>query len=240
MTEGYSDVTATLALLRSQSLTSVVYRAIESMILQGELVPGQRVNENALATQLSVSRGPIREALRALEQAGLVKLVARRGVFVQEVSLKEALNAYDVRASLLGTAGLALARTITEDQLESLHDLVRQMGEARADGDIEKYYPLNLEFHNRLIEYSHNEELYRTYHALVKKLHLFRRKALVTEGGMEASTREHKEILKSLAERDPERARRAMEGHVLAGKERFLKANEVLDGMEQRAAANED
>ena len=75
----------------------------------------------------------------------MVKLVAWRGVFVQEVSLKEALN-LRFCASLLGTAGLALARTITEDQLESLHDLVRQMGEARADGDIEKY--------NRLIENS--------------------------------------------------------------------------------------
>src|ERR1700738_217344 len=103
----------TLDLLRSQSLTSVVYKAIEQMILNGGLKAGERINENQFAASLAISRGPIREALRALEQAGLVRVVANRGVFVRELSLEEAIDAYDVRATLFGLAGQTLASFIT-------------------------------------------------------------------------------------------------------------------------------
>jgi DNA-binding GntR family transcriptional regulator len=220
-----TGVAATLDLLRNHSLTSVVYRAIEQMILQSELLPGQHVNENAIAGQLSVSRGPVREALRALEQAGLVKQVARRGVFVQEVSLREAIDAYDVRASLFGTAGKLLAERIADNQLESLAGVADDMDRARAAEDSQAYYGLNLQFHGLLVEYSGNQELARIYQALVKKLHLFRRRALVGRGGLDASAREHRRILKALGRRDAAEARRLMEGHVLAGKLRFLKAD---------------
>lgn len=234
------DVAETLDLLRSHSLTSVVYRAIESMILKGDLLPGERINENALAARLSISRGPVREALRALEQAGLVKLVARRGVFVQQMDLKEALDAYDVRASLFGTAGLALGRSITDEQIEVLESLAARMDRVKSGGDVEEYYPINLEFHNLLVEYAGNRELARIYQGLVKKLHLFRRRALVSHGGLEASAREHREILRALARRDPEAARRAMEGHVMAGKRRFLRAADGAQSLEGEVARYED
>ena len=81
-----TDVMTAIALRRTQSLTAIVHREVERMILSGELKPGQRVNEQALAGRLGVSRGPIREALRALERSGLLTSVVNQGVFVREIA----------------------------------------------------------------------------------------------------------------------------------------------------------
>ena len=93
---------AALAVLRQQSLTTLVQREIERRIIAGELPPGAKLNEAELAAEMGISRGPVREAFRALEQAGLVQTEKNRGVFVRQVSLEEANEIYEVRAALEG------------------------------------------------------------------------------------------------------------------------------------------
>lgn len=232
-------VTATLELLRSQSLTNVVQKEIERMIVSGELKAGERINENLLAANLSISRGPIREACRGLEQAGLVTVIVNRGVFVRQVSLDEALEAYDIRASLFGLAGKTLATRITRDEIAALQALIDRMEVAKQKSDVDAYYPLNLAFHGRIVEFSRNQQLAVLYHGLVKQLHLFRRQGLVMN--LKASNDEHGEILAALVAREPEPARRLTENHVLAGKGRLLA---VLDdaeaGKRRRGSTHED
>ena len=82
--------TVSLADFRAHTLTGVVQHEIERMILSGELKPGQRLNEKAVADKLSVSRGPVREACRALAELGLVYLIPQRGVFIQRVTRDDA------------------------------------------------------------------------------------------------------------------------------------------------------
>src|ERR1019366_4409974 len=89
-----------LQLVQSNSLPALVHAEIEQLILQGELAIGQHVNESELATRFGTSRGPIREALRALEESGLVHSLKNRGVFVREISIAEADEIYDVREAL--------------------------------------------------------------------------------------------------------------------------------------------
>ncbi|HEU5176090.1 MAG TPA: GntR family transcriptional regulator, partial [Burkholderiales bacterium] len=91
---------AAIELVRQESLTSLVQREIERRILAGELTPGAKLNEAELAAALGVSRGPLREAFRALAQAGLVHTEKNRGVFVRQVSLEEANEIFEVRAAL--------------------------------------------------------------------------------------------------------------------------------------------
>ena len=86
-----------LRIRRTQSLTSLVRQELDRMIENGELQSGDRLNEIALANRLGVSRGPIREAFRGLEQSGLVEVVGDRGVFVRQVELKEVVEIYEVR-----------------------------------------------------------------------------------------------------------------------------------------------
>ncbi len=103
-----------IELLRSQSLTTLVQQELERRILAGNILPGDKLNENDVATELNVSRGPVREALRALEQAGLVRTEKNRGVFVRQVSLEEADEIYEVRAGLDELIGRLAAERATD------------------------------------------------------------------------------------------------------------------------------
>jgi DNA-binding GntR family transcriptional regulator len=103
-----------LQILQANSLPSLVQSEIEQMILRGELVGGQRINEVELAERFKTSRSPVREALRALEDCGLVRSERNRGSFVREVTLAEADEAYDVREALDELIGRRLAERISE------------------------------------------------------------------------------------------------------------------------------
>src|SRR5438093_10878061 len=92
--------TATIALVQSSSLPMLVQKELERMILAGEIAVGAKLNEVALAERLGVSRGPVREAFRALEESGLVHLEKNRGGFVRQTSIDEADGIYEVRATL--------------------------------------------------------------------------------------------------------------------------------------------
>jgi phosphonate utilization transcriptional regulator len=211
-------------LLRSESLSRLVAREVERMILAGELEPGERLNEGALAQRLQVSRGPVREALRGLERAGLVTSIVNRGVFVREVSLAEALEAYEVRSALLRTVGHKLALEATPELLDRLEDLWRRMSEAVQADDLAAYYPLNVAFHHGLVEGAGNRRMLAIYESLVNELHLFRRRSLVEQGRMRESNTEHRAILDAIRAGDPERAAALLEHHVAHGRERLLAA----------------
>jgi DNA-binding GntR family transcriptional regulator len=207
---------------RSHSLAITAKEEIESMILDGDLKAGERINEIQLAARLSMSRGPVREACHALEQIGLVTSITNRGHFVRKISLKEALDAYDLRAVLFGLAGQTLVHNLEQRQIRTLKQLLQNMDDARDRDDAKIYYPLNLRFHKHLIEFSGNGQLVSIYLELVKKLHLFRRRTLVSAAALKASSQEHRAILRAIVRRDASETRRLMEQHVLAGKARFL------------------
>ncbi len=124
------DAGAALHIRRTESLTSLVRRELERMIESGELRAGDRLNENMLAAKLGVSRGPIREACRGLEQGGLVEVIVNKGVFVRRLSDREAAELYDIRAALMRLAGVTLAPIIGDEQLADLNSLIEQMDEA--------------------------------------------------------------------------------------------------------------
>ena len=220
------------------SLTARVQAAIESMIMSGELRGGQRVNEVALSEKFGTSRGPLREACRALAQEGLLVAIPNRGVFVRELDLREALEVYDIRSALDELLGRLIAERVTDAQVDELNRLIAEMDQAAADKDMERYYPVNVEFHNRLLAFANNHRLERLYRSLVKELHLFRRKGLLQSGSMRISNEEHRRIVQTIAERDPIAAGVGMKSHVLSAKQRLLAAVEAERAQQIDAAAS--
>src|SRR5712672_2502855 len=101
---------ATIALVRSNSLPTLVQKELERMILAGDLAAGAKLNEAAVADLLGVSRGPVREAFRALEESGLVRLEKNRGVFVRKIGVHEADEIYELRAVLDEFVGRRVAQ----------------------------------------------------------------------------------------------------------------------------------
>ena len=212
----------TITLLQTSSLSSVVRGELERMILAGELIPGARLTETALAARLGVSRGPLREAFRMLEEAGLVRTEKNRGVFVRDLPVEEAIEIFDLRAAMDELVGRRLAQSITPAALKEVRALVDQMEQAVKAKDAHNYHLLNLRFHDRLVELAGNGKLTAIYRKLIKELSLFRRLNLADGGLMPVSVGEHRQIVKAIAGGDADLAGRAMFDHVMKSKERTV------------------
>jgi DNA-binding GntR family transcriptional regulator len=141
----------------------VVQQELERRIVQGELAPGAKLIEAALAESLGVSRGPVREAFRMLEEAGLVRQEKNRGVFVRDIPLAEALEIYDLRAMMDEAVGRQLAERITPEQLRQVRAMVDAMERSVKAGDADAYHLLNLEFHDTLVAFTGNRKLTTLY-----------------------------------------------------------------------------
>jgi phosphonate utilization transcriptional regulator len=214
-----------IAVLRSASLSSAAQQEIERMILGGELQPGEKLTEMALSERLGVSRGPIREAFRMLEEAGLLRQEKNRGVFVRDIAPDEAAEIYDLRAAMDELVGRRLAEQVSEAQAKALTKVVEQMERAARARDADAYYRLNLQFHDLLVEYAGNRKLASIYRKLVKVLALARRRNLTRAQVLPQSAAEHRSILAAIVARDPEAAAHAMFEHAMRSKERMLQAH---------------
>jgi len=219
-----SNHSAALAFLQSSSLPMLMQEEIERLIMTGELPVGSRINESELSLRFNTSRGPIREALRALEEAGLVRNEKNRGVFVREIAFEEADEIYELREALEEIIGRRVALAIAPDAIERLRAMVDAMRSAAQAQDVEQYAQLNLQFHEILLDTAGSKKLTETYKRLVKELHLFRMRALDSGGGLKVSADEHSRIVEAIASGNPETAGHALREHVAGSRSRMHKA----------------
>jgi DNA-binding GntR family transcriptional regulator len=208
-----------LEIRRTESLTSLVRRELERMIEGGELKAGDRLNENALALKLGVSRGPVREACRGLEQSGLVQVIVNRGVFVREISNRQAWELYEIRANLYGLAGRLMAARADKAQVATLRGLIDQMEGPAEREELDAFYPLNLRFHEAIVRFSDNARLAALCTSVHRETHLFRRITLDMPGRMKLSNAEHRRIVDVIEAGDGEAAFRELERHVLVSRD---------------------
>ena len=218
---GAAHGAAAIALVQSSSLPMLVQKELERMILAGDLPAGSKLNEATIADLLGVSRGPVREAFRALEESGLVRLEKNRGVYVRQISVDEADEIYELRAVLDEFVGRRVAKLSTPAIVRELHARVDQMEKAAAAADVDAYYRANVDFHDRLVELAGNAKLLLTYRRLVNELNLFRRTTLAQAGTLPVSTREHREIVDRIASGHAGAAGRALLEHVIASRDRM-------------------
>jgi len=210
-----------IALVRSNSLPSLVQRELERMILAGELGAGKKLNEAAVAERLGVSRGPVREAFRALEASGLVRLEKNRGVFVRQVGIGEADEIYELRAVLDDFAGRLAAQNADALDIADLRVRLERMERAVARGDLDAYHETNLGFHDRLVELAGNAKLLALYRRLVNELSLYRRATLDQTGIPSVSLGEHRAIVDCIAAGQAAAAGRLLREHVVASRDRM-------------------
>ena len=218
------DGVHTIRLLQSHSLPTLVQRELERMILAGDLPAGAKLNEATIADLLGVSRGPVREAFRALEESGLVRLEKNRGVFVRQIDVREADEIYELRAVLDEFVGRRVTQTAKDSDIRDLRALVDRMDKAAAKNDLDAYHQVNLAFHDRLVQLTGNAKLLFTYRRLVNELHLYRRTALAQAGAVPLSSHQHHDIVEKIAARQPAAAGRALFEHVIGSRERMHQA----------------
>jgi phosphonate utilization transcriptional regulator len=215
----------TIELLREHSLSTIAQQELERRIVSGEIAAGTKLNEADVAAALGVSRGPVREAFRALSEAGLVRVEKNRGVFVRQVSLEEANEFYEVRAALEGLIGTLAARRIAIDEVEQLRATVRRMQQVQKSRRAEEYFGLNVEFHDILARAARNNALLANYRGVVRQLDLYRRATISrSTDNIPLSTAEHAAIVDAVASRDEARASRLLTEHVLVSRVRLHEA----------------
>lgn len=217
-----SEAFQALELLREHSLATIAQNELERRIISGEIPAGSKLNEVDVAGALGVSRGPVREAFRALSQAGLVRVEKNRGVFVRQVSLDEANEYYEVRAALEGLIGRLAARRISIDEIDQLRGVVKRMHQVQKGGRPEDYFALNVAFHDGLARAARNNALLANYRSVVNQLDLYRRATISRSvENIPLSTQEHEAIVEAVAARDEARADALLTEHVLVSRARL-------------------
>lgn len=206
----------------AQGLAHGISEQLQQLIYSGDIAPGERLNEAALAQRMGTSRGPIREAIRVLTGIGLVVAVPNRGVFVRQISVREMLEIYELRALLFGFAAQQAAEHLSDTDRAEFIELLAGMDAACDAQDGQRYYVLNLRFHALVLAQCHNQRAQQAYEDHAKELHLYRRRYFDATLNMRRSNTEHRRIFEAIAAGAGERASKLAREHVLQGRQRLL------------------
>ncbi len=197
---------------RPNLLRDQVVAAIRAAILEGRVKAGEWLNEEEFCRQLGVSRSPFREALRQLEQEGLVVAVPHRGAMVARLTRRDAQELYGLRAALESYAAEQLAAR--GGSLAELQALVDAMAAARAAGEARDLVELDLQFHARLCELSGNSLLARTHRGLIDRIRLLYHVAGLPITQHRDYPERHQHIVDAIASADPHRIAQVVRAHL--------------------------
>src|SRR3546814_22045 len=145
--------------ISAQPLHSVVAERLRDLILDGDLEPGERLNERLLTERFGISRTPLREAIKMLSAQGLVKLLPNRGAVVTELTTDDAENMFQVMGVLEGLAGELACKRATDAEIAAVRGLHQRMEQFYADKDLPGYFELNQLIHEKIVEAARNQEL---------------------------------------------------------------------------------
>ena len=205
--------------LIQNSLHDEVAAKLRDQIFAGELPPGSFLDEVGLCESLSISRTPLREALKVLAAEGLVRHEPRRGCFVSQVTEQDLDEIFPVIALLEGRCAFDAARHATDADLaalQTLHTRLAAHAKARRTTD---YYTTNYAIHEAIISLASNRWLAQVSGDLRKILKLARLQSLQAPGRMEQSLNEHMAVYAALKARDSEGAEAAMRTHITRQRE---------------------
>jgi DNA-binding GntR family transcriptional regulator len=225
--------------VNTNTLSQQVYAHLRAGILDNTYPPGSSLPEEAMAAKLSVSRVPIREAIRRLSAEGLVTVIPRQGATVTELTAKQFLDAYQVREALEVLAVRLAVPRLTPNELEQLDALHQAMHLAADANDADAFFAVNAEFHGFLVDKANNGDLKSIYASLIDRMRRYRTPSLDLRGGMTTSLDEHAAILRAIRNRNIEEATRLMALHIHVPQS-LLEEETVNDGWGEALTTEEE
>ncbi len=203
-----------LKLQNYQPLRDVVFEHLRNSIINGDLKPGERLMEVQLAEHLGVSRTPVREAIRKLELEGLVVMVARKGAYVADVSIKDILDVLEVRSVLEGLAAYLSAERMTEEELEELELISYHFKRCIENGNTEGMIEKDMQFHDRIFKSTRNAKLIQIAQSFQEQVQRFRITYFSEYNQPKDLLMEHQVILEAIANRDAVAAQQVAQQHI--------------------------
>ncbi|MFC2164617.1 GntR family transcriptional regulator [Acidobacteriota bacterium] len=197
-------------ILNLKSLKEHVYEYLREQLQRGEIKPGTVINMEETSLKLGVSRTPLRDALFQLESEDFVTILPRRGVVVNQLTLQDIKNYYEIIGSLESMAVLLACPSINDTDVKKLRGLTEKMDEAIHRNNFNSYYQNNLKFHNIFLNACGNRHLLKIVNNLKKRLYDFpRQEGFVKEWEVD-SIKEHQDFVDLIAQRKHEEAARFM------------------------------
>jgi len=194
-------------------LSDRVKQYIVEAVLSGELKPGDRIVENAMARLLGVSQAPVREAIRDLVLLGFLETEPYKGTSVRSFTPEELWETYTVRAALESLATRLAATRLTEENVATLQRILDSMLDAARNQDRDRLVQLDNAFHEAILKFSRNQTLYQLWKSLqfgIWSIVTYRKSTL---DPVHLAAR-HGELLEALKSGDPDRATRVMQNHI--------------------------
>ncbi|MGR0162145.1 GntR family transcriptional regulator [Paenarthrobacter nitroguajacolicus] len=216
--------------LEGRPTAQLIADQLRELIVQGAFRPGQQVNESALASQLSTSRGPLREALQRLCQEGILVSKRNRGVFVLELSTEDVREIYAVREAVELAAASTLLDSDTDqvaDTCRELKGIIRAMAKQVAASDWQAIARLDMQFHTAFVSGTGNTRLIRIYETLAAESRMCILSLEVAYPRIDALVQEHQMILDLLEARDRTGLQEAIKGHMQKAVEDLTSKPEV-------------
>ncbi len=199
----------------SQNLYEGTFQKLRSLLVEGVIAPGSKLNERELAESLNVSRTPIREAIKRLAADGLVELIANRGAIAVQLSHADVVHTFDVIAQLEGYSGELAAKNISAATLSELEALQYEMMASYARRDLSNYYKLNLKIHHLINQAANNPVLTQLFSQANARIEALRFRSNQNGVKWEKAVEEHQEMIDALKTHDCERMRKVMIQHVM-------------------------
>jgi DNA-binding GntR family transcriptional regulator len=196
----------------TESRGEIAYIRLKSSIRAGELKPGQRIRENEMASQLDMSRTPVREALRRLEADGLLTFAPYRGMVISELDHQAVMELYQMREVLEGTAAGLAARHASEAEIGILEDLVA--ADKGSAADPKEVATHNRQFHGAVYRSAHNRYLLKTLNVLGDAMALLGMTTMSLTGRSDTAREEHAAIVAAIADHDAAGAESAARRHI--------------------------
>ena len=210
--------------INQAKISEQVYDYLRSAIMTGRFAPGQRLDLEELVEQLKVSKMPIKEAVGRLASEGLLDIQARRGTYVSRVDARDLAETFAVRRALELLAGELAVEHVTPEAIARMNDLIAKMEKSAAARNVNEHLERNFEFHELILELSHNRKLMEIYRQLRASIHIagvhFRSENWLAR--VEQEQREHRAIVRALEKRDPQAVVRAISNHLKRAKESLV------------------
>lgn len=195
-------------------LHTEVAERLRGLIVQGELAPGDRLNERVLAERFNISRTPLREAIKILALEGLVRLLPNRGAEVTKLTRSNVENMFQVVGALEALAGELACQRASDDDIAEIRRLHNEMWHHFEAGDRAAYFTLNQRIHEKIVDCAGNAELLAIYRNLAQRLHRARYMANFSKSRWSHAMQEHEEILDAIANRDSARLNAILRSHL--------------------------
>ena len=202
------------SITKKNTRTQILLSEIEKLIVNGSMVPGQRLDEMVLAKKYGVSRTPVREAIRALIAIGLVQNTGKQGSQVAKLSISMLIEMFELMAVLEGMCAQLAARRATKNQLfemQKTHELLEKTFEK---GTHKEFYNVNLQFHDLLYNASHTQYLAEETLRLRRRLSPYRMRVTFQPGRMSSTLDEHNKILIAINKGESELAKNEAISHL--------------------------